>query len=534
MPRIEVNRCHPCRRASFGPFDYDARMGRTASIILLGVAACAPPPPRTVPRVVDGQVEEGAFVSPYAYEWFIEGEVSAAKNEHDYAAIALETATAAPSEDVLLMTRLAEEYERSGAARRADRTLALARRSYPGSARVDLTAGRIKRHRGDLDDAMTSFLEAKRRAPKWEEPVIALAETLRVGGHGLRANALLIEYITVTHGNNVDGVRRVIIDLARAGGDAETLQRALAVGAGSNTEREALLAAELAFDTGQPALAARLLADTVGAPENRMLWLRALMASGDRKTALEFLSSAKSEELGGPVAHAELLIEVDEPDRALNLLRTAKASPRVQYAKGMALLRRGDYLEASRTLCNVPHGSSPFEAARIGFADSWEAQRRTGAAVEALSLAPHDSLAVRVKLAELYLIQGDLRAALGLFDAKHAPDRAAVATMLEQAGQYDEATAYYATLEASAMDDPRMQARAAAERLAARRLYGPATAILERWTATTPGDLHARVRLVELLRQAEHPERAAEKGLATLPFVDDSRLRAHLVSILAE
>ncbi|MDH3199692.1 MAG: hypothetical protein OEM15_02250 [Myxococcales bacterium] len=509
-------------------------MGRAVSIILLGVAACTPPPPRTIPRVVDGLVEEGAFVSPYAYEWFIEGEVSAAKEEHDYAAIALETATAAPSEDVLLMTRLAEEYERSGASRRADRTLALARRSHPRSALVDLTAGQIKRHRGDLDGALTSFLEAKRQAPKWEEPVIALAETLRAQGHRLRANAVLIEYITVTHEANAEGARRVLVDLARGGGDAETLLRAVSLGEGSNGERKTLMAAQLAFDTGQPALAARLLAETVSAPENRMLWLQALMASGDRKTAREFLGSAKSDELGGPVAHAELFIDVDEPDRALDVLRTAPSSPRAEYAKGMAMLERGDYLEASRALCIVPIGSSTFEAARIACAKSSEVLRRTGAAAEALSLAPHDSLAVRVRLAELYLVQGDLRAALRLFDARLASDRAAVATILERAGHYEEAAAYYATLEVNASADPRTHARATAERLAARRAYGLATTILEAWTTSAPADLYARVRLVELLKEAGQPKTAAERGLATLPFVDDSRLRAHLVSILAE
>jgi tetratricopeptide (TPR) repeat protein len=508
-------------------------VGRAVSIFLLGVAACAPPPPRTVPRVVNGQLEEGAFVSPYAYEWFIEGEVSAAKGEHDDAALALETATAAPSEDVLLMTRLAEEYEMSGASRRADRTLVLARRSYPESAQVELTDGRINRYRGDLDEAMKSFLEAKRLAPKWEEPVIELGETLRAQGHPLRASALLIEYITTSYEINTEGARRALVDLARSGGDAETLQRALALGAGSNAEREALLAAELAFDTGQPALAARLLASTVGAPENRMLWLRALMASGDRKTARDFLASAESGQLGGPGAHAELLIEIDEPDPALELLQTAGTSPRVQYAKGVALLGSGDYLAASRALSDVPPGSSTFEAARIAFAESSEAQRRTGAAAEALSLAPHDSLAVRVKLAELYLVEGNLRAGLRLFDARLASDRAAVASLFERAGHYQEAAAYYATVEANPSEDPRIHARAAAERLAARGLYGPATTILERWTATAPDDLYARVRLVELLHEAGHHEAATEKGRATLPFIDDSLLRAHLVDVLA-
>ena len=94
---------------------YAASMVRFGALALLGIAACAAPASRTVPRVVDGEIEEGPFVSPFAYEWFIEGEVLAAKGDHDDAAIALETATAAPSEDVFLMTRLAEEYELSGA-----------------------------------------------------------------------------------------------------------------------------------------------------------------------------------------------------------------------------------------------------------------------------------------------------------------------------------------------------------------------------------------------------------------------------------
>lgn len=532
MPSIEVNRRNRGSRAPLDPFYYDARVGRTVSIVLLGVAACALQPPRTVPRVVDGQVEEGAFVSPYAYEWFIEGEVAAAKGEHDDAAIALETATAAPSEDVLLMARLTEEYEMSGASRRADRTLALARRSYPMSAQVELAEGRINRHRDRLDEAMASFLEARRLAPTWEEPVIELAQTLKAQGHPLRASALLVEYITTTYETNTEGARRVLIDLARGGGDAETLQRALALGAGSNAEREALLAAELAFETGQPALAARLLASTIGTPENRMLWLHALIASGDRETAQDFLASAKSEQLGGTVAHAELFIEVDEPDPAWNLLQTAAASPRVQHARGMALLGRGDYLAASRALSEVPPGSSTFEAARIAFAESSEAQRRPGAAAEALSLAPRDSLAVRVKLAELYLAEGDLRAGLRLFDAKLTSDRAAVAALFERAGHYQEAAAYYATVEANSSEDPRVHARAAAERLAARRLYASATTILERWTATAPDDLYARVRVVELLQEADQHEAATEKGLSTLPFIDDSLLRAHLMAIV--
>ncbi|MGB5311323.1 MAG: hypothetical protein WBN38_04580, partial [Polyangiales bacterium] len=69
-------------------------MGRLGSILLLGLVACASSVPRTVPRVVDGRIEDSPAVSPYAYEWFIQGELQAAKGLHDEAAIAFENAAA--------------------------------------------------------------------------------------------------------------------------------------------------------------------------------------------------------------------------------------------------------------------------------------------------------------------------------------------------------------------------------------------------------------------------------------------------------
>ena len=110
--------------------------------------------------MVDGHLEHGPFVSPYAYERFIEGEVSATKGRHDEAAMAFEAATAAPADDVVLMTRLTEEFELSGAARRADRALVLARRAYPDSARVALAEGTIQKHRGLHDAALSSYARA--------------------------------------------------------------------------------------------------------------------------------------------------------------------------------------------------------------------------------------------------------------------------------------------------------------------------------------------------------------------------------------
>ena len=72
----------------------------------------------------------------YAYEWFLKGEVAAAKGAHEESAIALETALAAPTDDALVLSKLAIEYDRSGESRRAERTLTVASRLQPRSMEV--------------------------------------------------------------------------------------------------------------------------------------------------------------------------------------------------------------------------------------------------------------------------------------------------------------------------------------------------------------------------------------------------------------
>jgi tetratricopeptide (TPR) repeat protein len=485
-----------------------------------------------VPRVVDGQVEHGPFVSPYAYEWFIEGEVSAAKGQHDESAMAFEAAAAAPADDVLLMTRLAEEYELSGAERRADRILTLARRFYPDSARVSLANGRVEKHRGNDEEALTSFAHARELAPTWDAPIIAIAETLVATGRQQRAKAILLEFVETSLAGRSNHAQRVLIDLARQTGDAETLERALAFDASSTPTQRARAAGELALESGQPALSARMLSKALDTPDNVALWLRALTESGDREKAMAFLETAQSERLGGVVEHVDWLVGIGELDAALRLLETAGASPRADYSKGRALLARGDYIEAATALAEVPLGAASFEASRIALAECSMSQDRPGAAAETLSQAPHESLAVRTTLAEIYVEEGALRAGLRLFDPKRPAERAALAGIFEQGGRFEEAAAYYANVTVVASDEPRLRARVSAEQLASHGHHQGAIAVLERWTALAPDDLYARVRLVELLRADQRTEIADEQGRRTLEVIDDPVLLAHLVDVL--
>ncbi|MBW2403054.1 MAG: hypothetical protein JRF42_04410 [Deltaproteobacteria bacterium] len=507
-------------------------MSRLGSIFLLGIAACASPTLRTVPRVVDGQVEQGPFVSPYAYERFIEGEMSATKGRHDEAAMAFEAATAAPADDVVLMTRLAEEFELSGASRRADRTLAMAGRAYPDSARVVLAEGRIQRHRGMNDEALASYARASELRPAWDAPVIAIAETLVATGRTHRAKAVLIEFAEDSVGTRTEHARRVLIDLARRLGDAETLERALGLDRRSSQTERSHTAGALALRAGQPALAVRLLAPALGTPQNVVLWLRALVDSGGQQEAATFLATADSERLGGVLDHVVLLLDIGELDVALQLLESLDPSPRVEYLKGRAHLARGDYIEAATILADVPIGAASFEASRLAFAECSMSQDRYGAAVEALGQVPHESLALRRMLAEIYLEEGHLRAGLRLFDPKRSAERAALAELFERAGRFEEAAAYYANVKVRPDDAPQLRARASAEQLVSNGHRRSAIAILERRATMTPGDLYARVRLIELLRADNRAEAAEKMGRRVLQVIDDPVLLAHVIELL--
>jgi tetratricopeptide (TPR) repeat protein len=528
----EVKRRSLGDRASGRTFHYDARVDRLLWVLLLGVAACTSPARRTVPRTVDGRVEHGPFVAPYAYQWFIEGEVSAAKGRHDEAAMAFEAAAASHTDDVVLMARLAEEYESSGAPRHADRALAVARRYHPDSARLALAEGRVRRSRGEYDEALASFARAEKLAPDWDEAVIAIAETLVAGGQAQRASALLLGYLGTSQGARSARARGVSIDLARHMGDAEALDRALALDPRTTPAARAQAAGQLALDADEPILAARMLAQALDTPENIALWLHALARSGDREKAAAFLVTADSKLLEGVLERVDVLLEVDETAAAVELLATTEPSPRAEYTKGRALLAAGEYVEAAMMLANVPFGAATFEASRLAFAECAISLNRPGAAAEALSQAQHGSLAVRWKLANIYVAEGDLRAGLRLFDPKQSADRAALAALFERAGHFDEAAVYYAKGKILSSDGPRLQARASAEQLAANGERRDAIGILERWTAVAPDDLYARVRLIELLLADNRADAAESMGHEALEVIDDPLLRAHLIDVL--
>jgi tetratricopeptide (TPR) repeat protein len=526
--RTEVKSSVLVIRACSRGIVYDGHVRVLALLSLLGLSACASSVPRTVPRLVDGQIEDGPAVSPYAYEWFIEGERQAARGRHGDAAIAFETAMAAPTGDVLLLMRLAEEYEVTGASRKADRVLSLARRYYPQSARVSLAEGRILLLRDDADGAFASFIVASRRAPGWAAPVVEMSTALAARGHVERANALLLEFLEDASDAQANVALSALLDLSRRHEDAETFGRALRFERGSTPSERSAKATRFALSSDQPALAARIAGPNPESEEATELWLEALRQSGHRAEAADYLASPDAARMARVEDRAAGLVELGAEERALELLVAADGTPRVQLSRGTALAASGSYVQGATELAKVPWGSSTFEASRLALAECTEANRRSGAAAEALSLAPHGSLAVRERLATLLVDNGELNAALRLFDPRQSADRAALAALFERMGRYDEASAYYATVRATTRSEPRLRARTTAEQLAAQGLRDSAITVLEQWSAMAPEDLYARARLIELLNDERRVDEARRRGQEALPLITDPKLRAHV------
>lgn len=359
---------------------------RIAVLISLVLVGCAAPQPRTVPRVVDGQVESGPFVSPYAYHWFIVGEVEATKNAYESSAIAFEAARAAPSEDAFLLTRLAEAYERVNEPRHADRALADAWRLAPSSELVWLAKGRIHELRKEPDDAVRAYQQASEVAPSSAAPPMALARLLRSRGQGARAQAVLESYLRWSESSRAD-VHRVHLELALARGDLQAVTAMLEEPNNEATRSQARDAAWHAYANDRPGLAARLLEGTADNPADRRLLVRALVASGQNEKALAILRDISSEALGGVLQHAEIYLEAGNAKATQDLLKRSKDTPKRRFLIGAAYLAQRRYNEAAKAFASVPQGSRDRDRALKGLVACLQASGLNSAAREILEHA---------------------------------------------------------------------------------------------------------------------------------------------------
>lgn len=373
------------------------------------VVACGSAPEPRIVRRIGGERRAGAFVSPHQYEWFVRGEIATAYGRHEEAAEAYRMALAGAEEDPLVLARLAETLDQLGQREEAERLLAEAHESQPGSESLWLATARIAARRGDADRAIAAYQRAQQAAPDSETAPIELARLLRDRGAAERADSVLESFATRAGGGTA-GASRARLALALARGDAaaaaasvESLLRVAPARADEVRE-----AAETALSGGRPDVAVRLLERVPRRAGDEELRVRALIEAGRGDEAEGLLAAAPDDAFASLLEEARLLLAIGRPERAEELAATAAQTgggPLARVVEGRAALAQGRFVEAAAAFGSVARGAEGFAAARIGLAETLAAQGLDALAVETLAhtieTGTDDDEAVRAALERL-------------------------------------------------------------------------------------------------------------------------------------
>ena len=364
--------------------EYAAPMRRgvtTFCVIALTVSGCATTQPRSIPRVVDGQVQSGAFVPPYAYEWFTRGEIAMAKGKYDEAAIAFETARAAPSEDPYLLTQLAKALELSNRSSSASRVLKIAQRATPDDESVWLATGDILVTRNETNAALMAYAKAVEVAPRSGKGVLASAALLQKLGQMGRAQALLGSFLDVPD-LSLRTVRQAYLNLALSQGDTVAVPKEVLGSANQRKAWDSTIrnAARKALNKNRPSMAIALL-DSLDKNDVSNTRIEAWIAMGqfDRVEAALGNRSGRSEE--SDTRDAKWLLSIGRLKRAARLLKGYQ-SAHARYLRGQVYARQGYYKKAAAEFAAVPHGANDYCEARTGLIDALQTEGRNALASE--------------------------------------------------------------------------------------------------------------------------------------------------------
>lgn len=474
-------------------------------LVAVGLGGCRhpyePDPPPNVTRTVGGERRTGAFVSPYAYEQFVVAELAEARGDLRAAADAYRLARTGPSDDPLLVARLADVLDRLGAHAEADDVLDEGESLDPESEAVWLARARIAARRQRPDEAIAALERAERAAPRSATAPVELAELLRARGADARAAAVLERYIHRA-GPTDAGASRARMQLALARGDAEGAARAVQalLRVAPARQDEVRRVAALALAEGRPGLSLRIL-EHVPERAGDALRVEALLAAGRFDSAEALLTVVRPDDFGGTVALSDALLRAGRPDLAEELARAAAGGdtdPDARLALGRALLAQGRPAEAARSLAAIPPGTTAHVPARVALGQALRAAGRADLAAEALAAALADapgSVALAGALADARLELEDADGALAAVAGDTPGLRLARARVLERLGRGPDAWALLAGLDDEPSLDEAARLRAAAEAAAARGDRGAAIDRLEALVRRAPEDQLARARL---------------------------------------
>lgn len=333
-----------------------------------------------------GERQVGAFVSPYAYEWFIRGNLADNRGDYRAAAEAYEQASASWDRDPLVLARLAYAWQRAGKPRRADDVLSDALADAPDAEALHLAAGNIAEHRGDTAGAIASFSRAEQCAPESERGPLALARVLAATHSMDRAQAVLSRFIERT-GQGTVGTLRAQIRLALLRGDVDTAVatvEALAHWAPAGSEALNAIARE-ALAQNDAATAARLMTALPESQRDLSLWFAILLRLRRSDDAEAVLASHSAGDFGGVAGYATRYVDMGEAEHALELLAPALAAerePTALFAAAKAHAALGRVRESVALLAEIPSGTSVSDAAAALLAELLAAQGLHGVSEE--------------------------------------------------------------------------------------------------------------------------------------------------------
>ena len=339
--------------------------------LALTAVGCATTQPRTVTRIVDGRVQKGPFIPPYAYAWFIRGEVAATQGRYDAAVVAFESARATPSEDPYLLSRLADAHQKAG-----DRSAAIDVVTETGdTGQYWLTEGNILASKKKNVEALLAYQKAELSVPGRAKR--ARARLLASMGHSARAQQLLNSLPDRT-GHKRSG-RRAALKLALDRGDPAAV--ALAKAPDHRSDRRVVDAVRSALTQQRPALANSLLELVPEHAVEPALRIKAWLSVGRRDRVEHYLVAGKGRTKIAPLERARLLLVVDRPALALDIASQYRRA-RAYLLVGHALAKLGRFEHAASSYAKVPPGAVDFEEARAGLTLSLVASGRAGLAQE--------------------------------------------------------------------------------------------------------------------------------------------------------
>lgn len=341
-------------------------------VALLGACAGQTPAPVHPASAAPSKVAPAPvpFVSPYAYEWFVRGELARAQGNPAAAAEAYESALTSGDDDPYLLARLAEAREASGDPHAADKALDDALELDPACEAAWLARGHILQQRGDQAGSLAAFERAEQVAPRSSEAPAQLADALRAQGHPERAIAVL-QRSSERGPRTAHAALRARVELARAQHDGAALAAAATDWLAYAPADLGLLrrtAAEL-FAAGQAVLAERVLQALPDDGHDALLRLQVALALRRHERARLLLESNPPDALGGELNMADAFLQIDQPERALAVLDEREGggeddAPRRTLLQGLGKLALGDAAAAAELLARVPAGSAYYARAR--------------------------------------------------------------------------------------------------------------------------------------------------------------------------